>query len=127
MMLMNSQFGYQDNTYEDMKSSGNLRIIKNYNLKEAIVLYHANLKNLKLLEDVYYDFSQTYAWPLAIENFDILGNTLSDENIINTLTFRNTVTGYYSIIVQRIERYQEIYEESESLKKLLDNEIKSRI
>lgn len=126
MMLSNSQFYYHNNTYDDMKSSGNLRIIKNYKLKEAIVLYHANLKNLKLLEDVYYDFSQTYAWPLAIENFDLLNNSLKDENIINSVIFRNTITGYYSVIVQRIERYQQIYEESGILKKLLAEEINTR-
>lgn len=126
ILLVNSYFDYHNNTYEDMKSSGNLRIIKNYELKEAIVLYHANLTNLKMLEDVYYDFSQTFVWPLAIENFDILKNTFSNENIINSLMFRNTITGYYSIIVQRIDSYQKIYEESEILKKLLSEEILMR-
>jgi hypothetical protein len=126
VMLTNSYLDYQNNTYEDMKNIGNLRMIENYELKEAIELYHANLKNLKMMEDVYYDFNQTFVWPLAIENYDMLNNTFEDENIINSLSFRNTITGYYSLIVQRKNRYQKVYDESKMLNRMLSNEIRSR-
>jgi len=49
-MTMFSEFSEQSDTYEDIINSGNLNLLKDYELKKEIVKYHKSLKDYKILD-----------------------------------------------------------------------------
>lgn len=88
-----------EGTYIDITNSGNLNLIRDPQLKSAIVTYHLKVKAASF-----------------VDNFDILNEQIKDESIYRTLTFRNVVAGYFSELIQRNNAYKDLIAESEAFK-----------
>ena len=105
-----------EGTYMDITNSGNLNLIRDPQLKSAIVNYHLKVKAASFIDDYFYNYFNTYVTPFVMDNFDMLNEQIKNENIYQSLEFRNIVVGYFAALVQRNNAYKDLIAESEALK-----------
>ncbi len=105
-----------EGTYIDITNSGNLNLIRDPQLKSAIVNYHLKVKAASFVDDYFYNYFNTYVTPFVFDNYDILNEQIKDESIYRTLKFRNVLAGYFSALIQRNNAYKDLIAESEAFK-----------
>jgi len=123
-ILQVSKFSQGKGTYLDIINSGNLNIISEFNLKSKIVGYHLDIDGVGFVDDYFYNYFNQFVMTFIVKEFDILRNEFRNKEIINSLDFSNIIAGYYSVVQQQKEAYENLLEESYSLKELLSKEIK---
>ncbi len=110
-------------TYKDMINSGNLNIISEFNLKEEIVAYYHFQEEGKVIEKFYFDNINTYCIPLIYEIFDFRKIKFVSPNAYKTVKFTNMVNGYYVMLHQNIQYYNELRVLNKNILKLLSDQL----
>ena len=111
-MIFYSEFSEQITTYENILNSGNLNLIKDYDLKQKIVEYHRDIENFQLLETYFHDyFSETFM-PFLMINYDLFSQKLTISNTHNSILFKNIFGTHFSLTQQRHEGYKGLLDES---------------
>jgi len=108
-----------EGTYEDMTNSGNLSIIKNFELKSKIVDYQIALKEVRFVDDYFYKYFNDFVMPFVISNFNVLSGHFEDENAYKNLEFTNAFVGYFSMVQQRQIVYKDLLVKSKYLSESL--------
>jgi len=108
-----------EGTYEDMTNSGNLSIIKNFELKSKIVDYQIALKEVRFVDDYFYKYFNDFVMPFVISNFNVLSGHFEDENAYKNLEFTNAFVGYFSMVQQRQMVYKDLLVKSKYLSESL--------
>ncbi|NIV72799.1 MAG: hypothetical protein GWN16_13240 [Calditrichae bacterium] len=111
-------------TYESIKSSGNLGVISNYNLKETIVKYYQYYEYSRVLEEVSERFINQYIFPFFYENFDMMSGDFINRERLNDIKFRNLIVGYRGMTAQNLEFYKEVRAACKDLQGQLATELK---
>ncbi|MGL1888612.1 MAG: hypothetical protein OCD76_19020 [Reichenbachiella sp.] len=88
-------------TYEDITNSGNLNLIQNFGLKEAIVNYHLELEDAKFLYQFFQEYFNNFVLPFVLEEFDLINNEPRSPEIIHSHKFSNMFIGYFAMVQQR--------------------------
>ncbi len=114
-----TEFVPQSNTYESLKTSGQMEIISDFALKKQIHEVYLNYQLVKQVDGIYKDFSNQYILPFFIKNmnfrdFDIIGSGIS-----NQFHFANIVNGYIVSVSQKVAAYRDALEKCSSLKETL--------
>jgi hypothetical protein len=110
-------------TYKDITNSGNLNIIRDYDLKKQIVDYHVDVEDINYLNDFIYGYFNDFVMQFLLSEYNLLRKEFRDPKIINSALFSNVVTGYLSMVQQRKETYEDLLEKSYELKKSLSNRV----
>jgi len=108
-------------TYENITNSGNLNLIRNYDLKKLIVDYHVSAKGVEFIDNYFYQYFNNYVMPFVFENFNILDGTLNNPKIIHSTRFSNIIAGYFSMVQQRESAYKDLLNKSITLQRKLKN------
>ena len=106
-------------TYEDITNSGNLNLIRNFDLKTNIVDYHLALKGVGFIDDHFYKYFNDFVMPFVFSEFNVLSGEFKNAGEINNIRFSNIFTGYYSMVQQRNSAYKDILLKSYKLKEEL--------
>jgi len=122
-MMAIELFDRKQSTYESIKNSGNLNVISAYDLKEQLVGYYENFKLVDRIETLYLDWLSAYAIPYIYKNMDIKNQKLISLAQIKGYQFNNTVAGYYALLNQNIEVYQQILAKNDNLIKKISEKI----
>lgn len=116
LVVQYQQVDIRNGTYTELSYSGNLNLIRDFDLKGEIVQYHLDLDGLKFLDDHLYKYFNEFVMPMMVDEFDMLNAKFIDAKFANTPRFSNVVVGYYSMIQQRLDKYKELLNASLSLK-----------
>jgi hypothetical protein len=103
-----SRFTSQNVTYLNIISSGNLDLIRDYELRQSIVEYYHEVDEFDLVEVYLHNFSQDNFIPFMLENYDIFDKKLKSEEIHKQLSFKNMVAIMVSFRQQRLAEYREL-------------------
>ena len=122
-MIFYSEFSEQTTTYENILNSGNLNLIKDYDLKQKIVEYHKGLENFQLLETYFHDYFSEILMPFLMINFDLFSQKLIVSNIHKSILFKNIFGTHFSLTQQRHEGYKGLLDESMKMEGLLNNNL----
>jgi len=106
-------------TYEDITNSGNLNLIRNFDLKTNIVDYHLALKGVGFIDDHFYKYFNDFVMPFVFSEFSVLTGEFKNAGEINNIRFSNIFTGYYSMVQQRNSAYKDILLKSYKFKEEL--------
>lgn len=117
-----SRLELRKNTYENITNSGNLGIIRDFALKEALVDYYVACDGLAFVEDYFARYFNDYVMPFIFKNFDILRGEFRSANSLKTIRFSNVVAGYYSMVQQRKVACEDLLEKSRALREQLQLE-----
>lgn len=110
-------FSPSDDTYEDIKNSGNLNIIADYNLKRQISSYYEFQKELKKGEQYYLDHMNNYVFPLLYKKYVMHERKFLNKKSYQSIEFSNMYIALTAFINQNINSYIELKEKNENLKK----------
>ncbi len=122
-MITLSKIDIQQGTYEDITNSGNLNIISDYQLKSRIVDYQMAIEGVEFVDEYFYGYFNDYLMPFLFSNFDFLKGKIVNRDILKMTRFSNIVTGYYSMIQQRMAAYKDLLNRSRELKSILSSNI----
>jgi len=121
-----SKFTQQNSTYSNIVNSGNLSLIKEYNLRQEIISFHKDLTDIELLEDYFHNHSQTNFIPYLISHFDVFDKKLTDSKNYITTEFKNLFGIHYSYSTQRLEEYRNLLEQAENLLVMLKERMEKK-
>ena len=125
-MVQMHLFFSKANTYESIKNSGNLNIIVDYDLKEELISYNQSFESKKLQEDYYKLYISYYVVPFVYQNMDFLNQKIVHKNTIDDFAFHNLVLGYYQLLTQLLENYEDLNKKSSKLKLILNSELNTK-
>lgn len=122
-ILMASNLGLVTSTFEDIKYSGNLNLIRDYKLKEEIVKYHNQIEGSMFIDKYYNEYFSNFVMPFIIDKYDLAKNKFfSFDNQTKGKLF-NTTAGYYSMRQQRTGNLKKLLLQSEQLKIKLEDSL----
>ena len=114
-----SRLDLQTSTYEDITNSGNLNLIRDFELKRKLTQYQAAIEGTRFVEESFYSYFSSFVMPFLMKNYDFLGDRFTEKKSITSPQFSNIFTGYYSLVVQRRETYRELLKKSTDLRTFL--------
>lgn len=121
-MIVNiSKADIKTGTYDAIVNSGNMNIISNYVIKKQIVDYSSSISGTRYIEDYFYQYFNEFVMPFVFSNYNILKGAFDNPGIIKTTKFSNVVTGYYSMVQQRLASYKKLLDDSLKLRDKLKN------
>ena len=121
-MIVNiSKADIKTGTYDAIVNSGNMNIISNYMIKKQIVDYSSSISGTRYIEDYFYQYFNEFVMPFVFSNYNILKGAFDNPGIIKTTKFSNVVTGYYSMVQQRLASYKKLLDDSLKLRDKLKN------
>ena len=107
-------------TYSSIKASGKLKLIENFDLRRSIsVFYEGVATESKIKGEFQVDFFKTELLPWAISNMDLMEMRLLDD--YDKIILKNKIIIYKSLILQKVDSYKMIVEESVKLKAKIDS------
>jgi len=124
-MAQISFFIPKTNTYESIKNSGNFNIIENYEVRTKIIEYYESFEGKNLVEGFYKMYIDDYIIPYFFENVDILNSRIMNKNEIKSFRFNNLIIGYYQLLVQLVDTYENIHHLNKQLILAIENEHQS--
>ncbi len=119
MILSVSYLDLQTSTFEDIKFSGNLNLLRNYELKGKIVSHYDLLDVAKYVDGHYNHFFSETMLPYLLENYSLSEYKFFTDNHHSQRKFFNIASGYSSIRTQRTMLLKDVVSESEKLVKEL--------
>ena len=78
---------FYEGTYRDITNSGNLNIIRDFELRSGIVDYQIALNDVRFVDDYFYQFFNDFVMPFVLANFDVLTASFKDESSYKTMEF----------------------------------------
>ena len=98
----------QNSTYESIVNSGNLGLIRDYDLKEELVNYYRYQSAIRDVEQVYNDYITNYVIPLFFNSVDMLAGTFAEDFRTDSREFKNITAGYYMLVEQKMDLLLEV-------------------
>lgn len=107
-------------TYEDMKSSGNLKLIKDFEVRKALINYYLEIEEASLLDDYFYDIFTNILTPHLMAEYNFITGQMFNEKSFNKGKIGNMFIMYYGLVIQRQTTYKELVRQGKSLIKKLE-------
>jgi hypothetical protein len=98
----------QNSTYESIVNSGNLGLIRDFDLREELVNYYRYQSAIRDVEQVYNDYITDYVIPLFFNSVDMLTGTLAEDFRTESMEFKNITAGYYMLVLQKMDLLLEV-------------------
>ncbi len=110
-------------TYDDIINSGNLNLIRSFQLKSKIIKYQIAIANSKLLDDYLKEFFNNFLLPFLVSETNIITIEFNNPETIKSVRFTNLLGIYFSFINQRTIVYKEFLIESRTLSDALKSNL----
>ncbi len=114
-------FTGKSSTYESMKYSGHLTLIKDFNSRTAIVSYYESFVTIALKDQLTIDWATGQIIDMFLEKIDMRLFVVMDDSIFDELSFLNRLNGLWALLNQNIEAYTNLLEHNQRLMELLDS------
>lgn len=121
LMIIFHRFEASTNTYQNIINSGNMNIIKNFDLRKQIINYLDVINGLSALDEIYYTFYSDYTIPFVIKEFNLTSGTLIGKSISNPVMLSNIFSLQYWMVLERNKQYKNLLYKSNELKNSLQN------
>ena len=103
VMATYTSLNLENATYLSVVNSGNLGLIRDFEIREQIVYYYRSHEDMRYVEQVYNDYISNYILPYVIKKLDFISGQLVEDFTVKDIEFRNITSGYYLISRQKME------------------------
>jgi len=103
VMATYNSLNLENATYESVVNSGNLGLIKDFEISEQIVYYYRSHEDMRYVERVYNDYISNYILPYLNKKLDFISGQFVEDFTVNDIEFRNITAGYYILSSQKME------------------------
>lgn len=121
LMAEINMFIGKTNTYESIKNSGNFNIIQNFKVRSKIIEYYESYKGKDLVESYYKMYIDNYSIPFIIENLNLVNGKIVNPKSFKGHEINNLIIGYYQLLVQVINNYEDLAALNKTVKELIEN------
>lgn len=118
-MVAFENFTSQKSTYSNITNSGNLNIISDFDVRQAIIKYHQELEDFDYLDKFFQNHIQNQHMPFIRNHYDVFSQSVEPEGFYKTLEFRNTFRIFYSLKQQRWQQLDSLKVQSLEYQTLL--------
>lgn len=122
-LLATYGFSPKQTTFQSLTNNGALNLVSDYKLKEEIVSYYYYYEELKIKEQVLYDYLLAFVLPYVYKNVDFLSGEIVNKAVPNSFEFKNIVTSYFILERQNQEVYKEYKLENSELLKSINQKL----
>jgi hypothetical protein len=119
VMATYNNLNLENATYESVVNSGNLGLIRDFEISEQIVYYYRSHEDMRYVEQVYNDYISNYILPYVSKKLDFISGQFVEDFTVNDIEFRNIASGYYIISRQKMEFAHTLDSLNSNLKKSL--------
>ena len=95
------------NAYNTLKESGDIRFIKNFDVKNEIILLYEYYSWAEGVDKVAISTYQDYYFPYVVKNLDLLEGNLQLQEIYLNKEFKNIISGYRYTLNMRLQQNKE--------------------
>jgi hypothetical protein len=120
VMATYNNLNLENATYESVVNSGNLGILRDFDIQEKIVYYYGMHDDMRYVEEVYNDYITNYIVPFGSRNLDFITGEFIDQFSVNDIAFRNITSGYYVLVTQKMELVHTLDSLNKDLMKTLE-------
>ena len=103
VMATYNSLNLENATYESVVNSGNLGLIRDFEISEQIVYYYRSHEDMRYVERVYNDYISNYILPYLNKKLDFISGQFVEDFTVNDIEFRNITAGYYILSSQKME------------------------
>ena len=103
VMVTYNSLNLENATYESVVNSGNLGLIRDFEISEQIVYYYRSHEDMRYVEQVYNDYISNYIIPYVSKKLDFISGQFVKDFTVTDIEFRNITSGYYIISRQKME------------------------
>ena len=103
VMVTFNNVNLEDATYESVVNSGNLGLIRDFEISEKIVYYYRSHEDMRYVDKIYSDYISMYILPYVTKKLDFISGEFVENFSVNDTEFRNITAGYYTISNQKME------------------------
>jgi hypothetical protein len=103
VMATYNSLNLENATYESVVNSGNLGLIRDFEISEQIVYYYRSHEDMRYVEQVYNEYISNYILPYISKKLDFISEQFVEDFTVNDIEFRNITSGYYIISRQKME------------------------
>ncbi|RPI70576.1 MAG: hypothetical protein EHM47_11860 [Ignavibacteriales bacterium] len=115
------EFNQNSVTFETLKTSGNIQIISEYDVRNKIVEVYNHYSRIKKFDEMYRKYIDDYVIPFLWKNIDMITGEAVNSNFVKQVEFKNVLTGYLLMLGQQIDGYKLGYEKSKELKEMFNS------
>ena len=112
---------FKRNAYVTLIESGDIRFLKDFELKSATINLYEFYKWTGAIEQIGYDTMSERYYPYLYDHFDLLNGVLQKEQIYYDQEFINALAMCRFALASRITKYGECIEQIEKYETLLSN------
>jgi len=103
VMATYNSLNLENATYLSVVNSGNLGLIRDFEIREQIVYYYRSHEDMRYVEQVYNDYISNYILPYVSKKLDFISGQFVEDFTVKDIEFRNITSGYYIISRQKME------------------------
>ena len=109
-------FSPSNDTYEDIKNSGNLNLISDYKLKDKISSYYKFLNEVKSVEQFYKNHMNDYGFPILYKNYHLFKRKFVNKKSYRSLEFTNMYLAVLALLQENNRIYKQALVKNRELK-----------
>lgn len=103
LMATYNSLNMENATYESVVNSGNLGLIRDFEIRAKIVYYYRSHEDMRYVEGVYNDYISNYILPYVSRKLDFISGQFVKDFSVEDIEFRNITSGYYVLARQKTE------------------------
>lgn len=113
-----------NNSFQNLVNSGNLGIIRNFELSNLLSQYSNMKEGLSVLDNHFLDFYNKYVTDFQIREVDIVTDRFIHPEVAQGSYFFNIFSGYFSLLNNRYHYYKDLLKRSQEVQSVLKKELK---
>jgi hypothetical protein len=114
-------FSGKSSTYESMKYSGHLNLIRDFNTRTAIVSYYESFSKAAIVDELTKQWVTVKLVDLFLEEMDMRTGAFLDDSIFNELSFWNRFNGLLVLLNQNSTAYNELLGKNQLVLEMLED------
>jgi hypothetical protein len=110
-------------SYKSMMASGDIRLIENLKVREALLSLEMTYEGLKVQEEIYLEFVKNTLTKYLSDNFDLLNGKPLNPEFFKLPSYANIVVMSNGLNESRLDRYKEAVAKAQKTLEIIKQEI----
>lgn len=121
-----SDFDKKGNIYETLVNSGEIKLLRNYEIMNSIRELEEKYTYLNRMENIHYDAAMTYGAPAMISTIKLSNGQIQKPDLIYNYEFQNLLVSVMHVMTEKNKVYNEALYEIEVVTKLIAEELEDK-
>lgn len=124
-LLQYSDFDRQGNIYETMVNSGQVKLLRNYDIINGLRLLEEKYHYMNRMETIHYNAALTYGAPAIMPMIKLSNGQIQKEELFFSYEFQNLLLSLIQIMTEKDKVYYEALHEIAVVTKLIGEELET--